>query len=821
MERPTAWFSEKVAECSFCLDLNPDYLRRQPRRFGYLPPKDIPYGFILSKLERNARRKNCHGCKLVLRAAEKIKTEHGLDFRHAQFEFLDGEKDGELRGLSLSLSLIYPRHDDTLDLEALKTNPGPLKINVATCPNKDDPTRKWEWRISSPVYELFRTQEPDQAKSFVRASDSKWEALVTRPSRCGDTESDAAVQWTASQVEHCCNNHDLCEPQDSDSHQLPTRLLDLGPDLSDLTANPRLYIAHASEEAEYFCLSHCWGIPGKHNPPLETTRQNISEFLERIPWERLPKTFQDAVIFTRKSGIRYLWIDSLCIIQKDAADWMNEAGKMAAVYENAKLTLAAAASTNSYEGLFRTCSPAWSLESEEEGQPWAKGLAMRLYPLPKFFEYNQLGRKLADQTQVSPLLQRAWVYQERILSRRVLYFTPLELVLECMQSNVAESGQRWIDSTAKHDFNDRPGTTAERSLKWRVLMEEFTNLKLTRASDTLPAVAGLAKRLLLPEECEKDSYLAGLWRSNFLQEMLWFRRNGARSPKDKHAANPHVPSWSWAKTDAPKSFIMQALGTPLCNVSDVGVDSANGEDIFLRVDSGHVTISGYLLKARYTKTGVNIDGVKGVYYYAEKDYGWSEPNTADEVVNEGDRLYVLPVAVQPAARGYGEIPALVLRALADGDERQDGQPRTFQRVGLLNTSLLLLQSQNTFILEDRDLLVATLKKDIAFGESMLESDGTKRGDVDEHASSRSSRYNVSKDLPGLKGFRNDANTIHYFKTRGQVPGPESTFNDFFGTEHHALLKETSLEEERRIAEWKKRKESGKEQAQKRDLIRIV
>lgn len=52
-------------------------------------------------------------------------------------------------------------------------------------------------------------------------------------------------------------------------------------------------------------------------------------------------------------GVRYLWIDSLCIVQDDAEDWAREAGQMAKVYRNAYLTLNAATSDADTEGFLR------------------------------------------------------------------------------------------------------------------------------------------------------------------------------------------------------------------------------------------------------------------------------------------------------------------------------------------------------------------------------------------------------------------------------------------------------------------------------------
>jgi hypothetical protein len=71
----------------------------------------------------------------------------------------------------------------------------------------------------------------------------------------------------------------------------------------------------------------------------------------------MPKTFQDAINFTRDLNLQLLWIDSLCIIQGDEDDWNQEAAKMASVYRHSWITLAATGSNGCQEGLFLDRGP--------------------------------------------------------------------------------------------------------------------------------------------------------------------------------------------------------------------------------------------------------------------------------------------------------------------------------------------------------------------------------------------------------------------------------------------------------------------------------
>jgi len=132
------------------------------------------------------------------------------------------------------------------------------------------------------------------------------------PDRYDDPESLKLVHdWMGK----CAASHGFCHvPQIPPS--LPTRVLDLGAPPSDLEswyrADVRLTEGRFGS-GRYVCLSHCWGNPSY---TLKTTIQNQHQYFEEISCSNLPPLFQDAVLFSRKLGIQYLWIDSLCIIQE-------------------------------------------------------------------------------------------------------------------------------------------------------------------------------------------------------------------------------------------------------------------------------------------------------------------------------------------------------------------------------------------------------------------------------------------------------------------------------------------------------------------------
>lgn len=799
-------FLDTVANCTLCLDLNANFLRRQWRRFGKLPSIDTRYGFTLKKLADNAEDGHCQGCQLFLAAVELITEEVDLQFKNAQLEFHDDSPG--MQGLCIRLTTLYPSYASQADWEKAQNQPD-LITEFVTGPSTRTPERPREWRISSPLYEIFHDDS---------SSGSNGTAICTRPPRCGNTGSGEAVEWAKLRLDECTSQHPACCPKGTNGISiLPTRILDLGNhgdgDGGSVQTPVLLSNSNGNLRGEYACLSHCWGSP--EQKPLDTRTETIDEFhTNGIPWTKLPKTFQEAMIFTRKLGIRYLWIDSLCIIQHDADDWFREAGRMATTYENATLTIGAAASSSSQEGLFRKSVSSWSL---------GHGNFLRRCSDPVFFEH-QYTRNPGFLDRVAPLLRRAWVLQERLISRRSLYFTPLELVFECYSDSKTESGFPWVNSAAKHKLSalskpNAEGTASSKaeataSMKmWRDLVEDFTHLQLTRKEDTLPAMAGLAKKTMTLTGLSEDDYLAGLWKPTFVEDMMWER---VRSVGAVDRVNKNIPTWSWARDDKPKSFVTQG-GESLAQLCDlvegVCAPEAISGNPFLGVQPGaHVVLSGYLLPARVTSLGIAIDKNPRVQYCPGKDFDWSSESSGHMPVMEGDRVFALPLVLRTSLHGiegYGvDVHALVVRCSPGG--------QAYHRVGIFWTSLLHLGRQYDYILEGNDFLVNALDQHIMFGESTLISQNPMGG--------------LSAPSPDLPSNKSDTVTASQYKNAADhtllcMYGPEETrkghnINDVQDQAYLDILKELLRVEKGRRQEWTRRADVGLEQVRPRITISL-
>jgi hypothetical protein len=166
-------------------------------------------------------------------------------------------------------------------------------------------------------------------------------------------------------------------------------------------------------EARYVGLSHMWGL----FPIPSTLTENIESFRTAIPEALLPPNFRDAVICTRALGIRYLWVDALCIIQDSKEDWEGEAARMEDVFSGAYCILAASRAPDSEAGFLRP-------RPDRRYATFKSGLNDSYYVCESIDDFQR------DIIQ-GDLNSRAWVLQERALARRTIYFAEKQTYFEC------------------------------------------------------------------------------------------------------------------------------------------------------------------------------------------------------------------------------------------------------------------------------------------------------------------------------------------------------------------------------------------------------
>jgi hypothetical protein len=501
----------------------------------------------------------------------------------------------------------------------------------------------------------------------------------------------------------CIFRHPSCKTQNSNP---PTRLLDVSGDNVKLCTLKTL-------DGAYACLSHCWGS----SQIIKTTKANIEDHKRGIPWVRLSRTFQDAITATRLFGMKYLWIDSLCIIQDDIEDWEKEATCMANIYSNSTITFAATMSADGSGGLFHQ-HPDFPLHDgifSTESRPNLYARKKIIHPL------NMESDHLYEDA--FPLFKRGWIFQERLLSSRVLHFGPCELLWECRMSascecGVLEGGKyavlktqkasqtfqfsggrfelEWKRMLADSAFVGPEGLAGGinsvlnikrintmifeardihiMALTWRKIVSDYSKLLMTRQSDRLHALMGLIQQMI---PYRKSNCLAGIWTDSLFVELHWLA-SFTRTP-----ASTTAPTWSWGSVGQYIHFPdyndfalePQKVFAKLISVGMSEKTNRNGQSKFKSLD---LQISGQLTEVKLADgngnaaVGLEWREKKVYYYYFHPDSQyWKEG--APRYIKIGTKLWALRTAAFPD-REYFIILNIV-----------DESKQIYERVGLFET----------------------------------------------------------------------------------------------------------------------------------------
>jgi hypothetical protein len=314
----------------------------------------------------------------------------------------------------------------------------------------------------------------------------------------------------------------------------------------------------------YITLSHCWGkVPP--DAAWKTTSQTLGRFSAHIPMSILPRTLSQAVKITRQLGERYIWIDSLCIVQDSAEEWAKAVSEMGQVYSNSRCTIISS-SDNAEGGCVTQRNP---LELE--------AATICLFSSDKSIEKNVTILPClptrASLISAGATTSRAWCLQEAELSPRIIRFTEYQTLWECFSSQASESSK----DNSFHDASPERQTGALYNVcyshfniigwkdkaipynRWYSMVEEYSKRKISFEKDKLPALAGMAKRIHLTlreyrnSGIWEDTYLAGLWARDIIFGLLW-RRVLRDEDEEKPPASYIAPSWSWASVKGEVEF---------------------------------------------------------------------------------------------------------------------------------------------------------------------------------------------------------------------------------------------------------------------------
>ncbi|KAK0708524.1 heterokaryon incompatibility protein-domain-containing protein [Lasiosphaeris hirsuta] len=388
-----------------------------------------------------------------------------------------------------------------------------------------------------------------------------------------DARSDEAFSRVSQWLGDCLSHHDNCSASTKE-HFMPTRLLGLG--LVAEEGRALLLATSGLEPDRYACLSYCWGSD-LEGVVTTVAANRATHQTSGIPVAALPRTVQDAVLVCLKLGIRYLWVDALCIVQDDAEDWARESVRMCDIYGSSHITIAAHGAASCKDGFLG--EQGYGRRSWQRAFPTRYGSAF-----PDANPAKMLLRVGQEASVTSPLSTRGWTLQECILPRRIIHYTAQELVWECNSQHFCECGHieglrrggplvmektqvRQVEIARDGQRVARMRTPAVDS--WMQLVERYTDRRLTYVSDRLVAVAGLAQwiREQSGEGMDPEMYLAGVFRPSLPRHLLWMVKawKTPRLPNQPDVAPPRpvpprAPSWSWASVDSHIEYTGEAFG---------------------------------------------------------------------------------------------------------------------------------------------------------------------------------------------------------------------------------------------------------------------
>ncbi|PKY02449.1 HET-domain-containing protein [Aspergillus campestris IBT 28561] len=385
--------------------------------------------------------------------------------------------------------------------------------------------------------EIYRPVVPEGLKLV---SDIALAPLVHNIGFAEDIPDDGGMQhrlaFIKNQVSLCVRQHQCA--RNSPVPLLPDRVL-------WVAANNATRIQLVEPEnvrALYLTLSYCWGS-SLDATACCTTAQTLASRKAGIAFDELPPLFQDVVMLARHLAIEYVWIDRLCILQGHDGDFHAQSAQMAEIFGNATLTIAAASASSVNDRMVQS-------RMTRHFQASAAGSigTLRLH----FRRRSHPLRQEPDGGDYGAISRRAWIWQERLLSARTVFFTPGgELKFECRHHSVWEG---FAPGCTGHSWSARLDRATQ--AEWTALVEEYMRRDITRPSDRLPAIQAVMKRV-----AERTGWRPfwGVWEDALPSGLGWRADYHAEGSICEMTPAHYAPSWSWASVVGPISY---ALATP-------------------------------------------------------------------------------------------------------------------------------------------------------------------------------------------------------------------------------------------------------------------
>ncbi|KAI0438476.1 heterokaryon incompatibility protein-domain-containing protein [Xylaria telfairii] len=377
--------------------------------------------------------------------------------------------------------------------------------------------------------------------------DTVYKKRETPPATTADT-ADLWRHWFTT----CAEKHTVCRAAEQrlkkrNEQFRPTRLVQLLPHDGasfgwKLDCRSATGTTDTISTPRYLTLSHCWGPP-ELSESFKLKKERHHRYLERSLVDILPKSYQDAFVVARSLDFSYIWVDSLCITQDDEQDWKEQSAMMGNIYSYAACNIAASWASDNTKGCFNTSDMV------------TKSLTLIALQIPgqdQLTQY-QIGqtRSYANEIEQAPLNKRGWVVQETYLARRQLNFAKCQVFWECHQLVASEEFPTGLPlreiSSSKCKRNLECKGRRDMRDTWADLVGLYSNCGLTKKSDKLVAISGLANELV---RTTNDQYIYGLWKNDLYLQLCW----KTHDYKDKNIDQTTIPrgiapTWSWANID--------------------------------------------------------------------------------------------------------------------------------------------------------------------------------------------------------------------------------------------------------------------------------
>ncbi|OAL45520.1 HET-domain-containing protein [Pyrenochaeta sp. DS3sAY3a] len=510
------------------------------------------------------------------------------------------------------------------------------------------------------------TRQPKQRASsyFVLACQGNpaAESIPIRPF-LHDFRGQRSTLWAKQHLWECENNHQNCTLPSSPF--LPTRLLKIDTSSEEGGMCVRIYLITSSEldiaRTKYATLSYCWGGPQEFQ--LNAGSEDMLK--GGISVSILPKTLRDAVQVTWDLGIRWIWIDSLCIRQDRPEDKTTEVAQMHMIYAGSFITISASRAGRCSQGFLHQCS--------------LPALGTIGYRLPFASPSGRLGFVILSRGQMnSPIDYRGWTLQEHLLARRVLRFTDYQLHWSCGVISVHEndtvgslpsSHVRLLDRAYKMYKGIRAKDRNCRN--WMDIVEQYACRQLSDELDKLPAISGIAQAWA---QTSNDNYLAGLWKSHLPLGLLW---SCAQPFKQGKFQTYRAPSWSWASLVGQVDWFNANFTEvdPMLEVVSCVTNPAHPQAPYGAVQSGLLTVQGLVQQTVFNGAPELPASTNEDNEYLDLDLADVHLDFWDEILVskvEGSRIFSLQICCFDESTGNG--PSGLLLATKDGKE--------FSRIGM-------------------------------------------------------------------------------------------------------------------------------------------